>query len=290
MRYSILNRFRGTFLGAALGENLSLSSSAKSTHSSNWIKIAQVGAESLIDKGKLDLQDWHDRTTQINLQNNINLGAIIACLPVALTYHENLVKQRQNLQQVSKLFSNKSDIESTSLFLEDATIAIGYTLALCLTEKLNPHTLIPEIITYLKGSQTPFIQQLEQVQTLIEKRAGLEKVITQLKLNKLDNPPIALAFYCFLSTPEDFRLTILRTIRTNNQTQLTSAIAGMLSGAYNSIVGIPIEWRLKYQQTQELVEISDRLFAIWAGVIDPRKLEKNQLIGAIAAPRVIQPR
>jgi len=68
MRYSLVNRVRGTFLGAFLGEGLS------SQNSFRLGKIAVLGTESLISLGRLDVDDWLKRQEQagIELETNIN--------------------------------------------------------------------------------------------------------------------------------------------------------------------------------------------------------------------------
>lgn len=296
MRYSLLSRFRGTFLGAALGEFYS-QKLTNSDQPSAWLKIAISGAESLIAQGKFDAHDWCNRTEKLH-QSVISSGAILSSLPVALIYHENLVKQSQNLQQLISIFPNEPKLNqpielsnNQKLDIRDGILAVGYAIALSLTEKLRPATLIPQIITYLGDSDTALVRQLAQVQTFLETGTSLETIITQLRRDaQPDSTPIALAFYCFLSTPEYFRLSVIRAARTTYQPQMTSAIAGLLSGAYNSYAGVPIAWILASNQTEELLQLSDRLLAIWAGVFAPLKSEKIQLTSAVAAPHVIQPR
>ena len=103
---------------------------------------------------------------------------------------------------------------------------------------------------------------------------------------------IALAFYCFLSTPENFRLAVSRATRTSYQPHLTTALTGALAGAYNSIIGIPVSWRLtanRISQGTQRLSLAKRLIEVWAGVYDVSVLTQDQPL-AVAAPRVIQPR
>lgn len=60
MRYSIVNRFRGTLLGAFLGESLGDNDAKQSQRletlpatSLHWGKILVLGAESLIETGHI---------------------------------------------------------------------------------------------------------------------------------------------------------------------------------------------------------------------------------------------
>ena len=153
----------------------------------------------------------------------------------------------------------------------------------------QPHTFL--------GEPHQITQQLLQVQTLLNQQAGLERAIAVTR-----STPIALAFYCFLSSLEDFRLSTLRAAQTDYQPQITTAIAGALSGAYNSISGIPINWRMalsRFEAQQagweitevEMLQVSDALVSVWSGVYDQltHPTDSNSL-AAIASPRVIKPR
>ncbi|MBW4639758.1 MAG: ADP-ribosylglycohydrolase family protein [Gloeocapsa sp. UFS-A4-WI-NPMV-4B04] len=325
MRYSISSRFGATFVGAVIGETIGSSKGVSPRRFSypNAIKphqekpldrrveqqkypvaakylggrLAIIGAERLIKLGRFDLDDWHDAFTKDLLaQDVINCNptiAILATLPIALFYHESEIKLRQNLQLALKA------VGQDDAMIRDRALAVGYAIALSLNEKINPATLIPQVITFLGEPQTQITQQLLQVQTLLNQQAGLERAIA---VSRDATTPIALAFYCFLSSLEDFRLSTLRAAQTSYQPQITTAIVGALSGAYNSISGIPISWRmalLRFEKQQagwettevEMLQVSDALVSVWSGVYDQvtHPTDSNS-VAAIASPRVIKPR
>lgn len=298
MRYSLSSRFRGTLLGAALGENFASHVKRQSQQLDGWHKMAVLGAESLIQLGRFDLDDWRalflrESSTQ-NTMNHVSTKAIIATLPIALFYHENEIKMRQNVQQLVAVWQDDP-------VSRDGALAVGYATLVSLTEKLNPAELIPQTIAFLGERQNQMSQQLAQVQTLLEQGAGLERAVTQLGRNAQPSTPIALAFYCFLSTLEDLGLSVRRAARAGYQPQITSAITGALSGAYNSTAGIPISWRMALSRPDakltawgmtteaEMLQLSDSLVAVWSGVYDqvthPTELTP---VAAIAAPRVMR--
>lgn len=325
MRYSLSSRFRGALLGAAIGEiscvpNFAYPDATKPQAQVQLLdrsvaqpklpvvasggRLAILGAESLIRLGRFDLNDWRDACGKDSLlqmfrasseQNGINClsTAIIATLPFALFYHENEIKLRQNLQLVVP-----GQDQAVS---RDGALAVGYAIAQSLKEKLNAATLIPQIVTFLGEPETQIAQHLRQVQTLLAQRASLARAVNELSRD-VSSTPIALAFYCFLSTLEDFRLSVMRAALTNYQPQLTSAIAAALSGAYNSTSGIPINWRLALSRNArlaawgitteaEILQISDSLVAVWSGVYSlATHPTDNTQVAAIAAPRVIRPR
>jgi hypothetical protein len=338
MRYSLLSRFRGAFLGTVFGEILGaygdswqLGTAQKNQQPSSAGRLVVRGTEGLIRRGRLDLTDWceaKESTVQeesekcqekLVKETNItevtslvypgikrvygDIRAIISAVPVALFFHEDETKLRQNLQQVADVWQDDS-------VLKDGTLAIGYTLALALKEKLTPDTLIEQVIYYL-DVETSLVQQLKQVEVLLAEGAGLETTLTTLIPRGTTAPPntaVALAFYCFLSTIEDLQLSVMRAARCP-EAQVTSAIAGALSGTFNSIAGVPVAWRLALGKqpaeaensplTQlwglnseaELLRLAARLLAAWSGVYNAEKflIDPTQ-VPAIAAPKVIKPR
>ncbi len=331
MRYSLLSRFRGALLGTAMGEiwgaygDSWLMGQPQSTPLSGSGHLVVKGTEGLIRRGRLDLADWQESAGENSGEVSVNpgksparrrkdktkstsksdgvkgYGAIISAVPVALFFHEDEAKLRQNLQQVADVWQDDS-------VLKDGTLAIGYAIASGLKEKLNRDTLIAQTISYL-DAETPLVAQLRQVQSLLEQGAPKEMALNKLLPRQTAPPPnfpVALAFYCFLSTIEDLRLSVLRAARCP-QAQVTCAIAGAISGAYNSVAGIPPAWRLALEQQKgdtsplatlwginseaELLRLAARLLATWSGVYDAEKfLIDTSQVFAVGAPQTIKPR
>lgn len=312
MQYSLLNRFRGTFLGAALGEIVSQRTKKQPQDRDSWGQMAILGAESLIELGRFDLDSWREvqrvviseslqASSKPSTQGYSLASAIAATLPVALFYHDNEIKLRQNLLSLVSLWSD-------DLVLQDGVLVVGYAIAQALTEKLNPADLIPQTINFLGETQTPLVQQLAQVQTSLASNAGLEPMLAQLGREFQPCAPIILALYCFLSTVEDMRLSVLRAARAGYQLHLEArilapVIAGALSGAYNSTVGIPRRWITALSQPKiqheagwslkteaEMLQLAESLLAVWSGVYDRVTLPPIVPMPAIAAPSVIRRR
>ena len=316
MRYSLISRFRGALLGSFVGEILvragcqervlggfTLAAPKPEDAQTNptlseWSQLATCGTESLIRCGALNLEDWWlfwGKTPSRGVLKSAGSSSesALATLPIALFFHEDQVKLRQQLLLCTQLWQHQPESS-------EGVLAISYAISLALTEKLDVATLIPRTLGYVETSLTPLVQQLKQVQTLLEQGAGLETTLTQLRRNAqsrgetlgMPHTSIALAFYCFLSTPEDFRLCVSRAIRTPYQPQITAALTGALAGVYNSINGIPVSWRLAANRISsgiQRLQLAERLFEVWAGVYDMSALDRGQQL-AVAAPRVIQPR
>lgn len=232
-------------------------------------------------------------------------NAIISSLPVSLLYHEDELKLQQKLYQWGKVWKNYLEVNLSNL-------VIGYIIAQILTERLDLLDIIPRIIDYI-GKKEPLVGQLRQVDKLINEGANLDAAINyfskdvkyiekqqilyqgqEKSLYSTFFIPISLALYCFLSTPEDFSLAVLRSARTGWATQ-TCTIVGTLSGAYNSISGVPVEWRQKMgveflgiKDEIEIMKLAKNIWAVWCGVYDPNITPS--IMPAIAASNVIYPR
>ena len=270
-----------------------------------------LGAESLIAQGKLDIDDWLERQQEeslhLNTADDVLLKVIFASIPVALYFHENTIKLRQNLLRVVEIWEDDP-------IVRDGTLAVGYAIAQSLTEKLEPQTLIPQIISFMGDTPTYIPQQLSKVNNLLRQGSGLETAQAELSRENKHSHAIAMAFYCFLSTLEDFRLSVLRATHSGDikHSQTTGAITGALSGVYNSTAGIPVKWQVllspatpadrRLTNFSQMLELADALATVWSGVYDlaPNVTESQEEeyimsepqagLPVYAAPRVIRPR
>ena len=325
--------------GARLALNSPQSKIPTGKQSSECGFLAVACAQSLIRARGLDLKDWRDtweafanseiyHPRSSEFQSLLNPSeAAVAALPSAMFFHENKAKLREKIMLAIEVWPNENKPE-----WETAILAVGYAIARTLKNKLDPATAIEQTIAYLK-TDNALTELLLQVQILLQRGADLETATThlcksatevrerqgesekKLPTESIVNPgnliPIALAFYCFLNTPEDLRLSVLRAARCGIAGQLTCALTGALSGAYNGAAAIPVEWRQVSLPTLEpgplvcgrepslwgtgsdakIVELANNLFAVWAGVYRPdADLDSSALARAVAAPYVIRPR
>jgi len=310
MRYSLISRFRGTLFGAFLGGSLTSGGGIEPQNYPNFGRMAILGTQSLINLGRLDLDDWIARQQEASLDLTPT-EIIIATLPVALFYHENPIKLRKNLLSLLKIWGEDPVVR-------DGTLAVGYTIALALTEKLDPLTVIPQTIAFLQETPTSIPKKLLRIQNLLAQGAGLERVQAEFTGKETLSNTIAIAFYCFLSTLEDFRLAVLRATHKGDSKQQathptaysTGVITAALSGAYNTTAGMPLNWRVLFLENnsptseltsfEEMLGLADALVAVWSGLynsirLDPKELTEEEyaiskaaLLSVYAAPRVIR--
>ncbi|HEY9668024.1 MAG TPA: ADP-ribosylglycohydrolase family protein [Coleofasciculaceae cyanobacterium] len=311
MRHSLLNRCHGVLLGAIIGENTALRNKdfseygqVRSQEVLHWSQVATSYSESLIAFSRLETSDrWCKQEQGRQLEDN--LSVIPAVLPVVLFFHENLIKLRQNLIELAEFWQ-------IDPIIRDGMLAVSYAIAQSLTEKLTQATLIPQTISFLGETPTRLPQQLLKVKNLLESGAGLDSAQAELTREEKPGNVIAMAFYCFLSTLEDFRLSVLRAEKLGRHSKTIPIVTGALSGAYNSTQGIPVTWQISLQSSNlpqkwqiassdNMLRLTNTLMAVWSGVYDIARDsnefgEENSLVRssfwlssqAVASPRVIR--
>ncbi|MDJ0675914.1 MAG: hypothetical protein QNJ36_11120 [Calothrix sp. MO_167.B42] len=280
MRYSLASHFRGTFVGICLGENITLDSGGKRTKGFSHCQLTTLGAMGLIKQGKLDLHYWQV-LPQENFTNSYRV--LLATLPVALFFHDNCIKLRQNLLDLLQVWQVEA-------IWQDITLAFAYAIAQSVTEKLHPSTLNSQIVSFIGETSTVLPQKLLKLNYLLEQRAGLARVKTELGEIESASSMMAMTFYCCLSTLEDFSLAIRR----SHQTSLSyiPTLVAVLSGAYNSTSGIPVSWqsqlsspRLPQWQLSEflqMLKLADVLLAHWSGLYEVNSHQTNIFPGGVA--------
>jgi hypothetical protein len=284
MRYSLLSRFQGAFLGRFFGELLASNWQENNSTLSKFRNLEDDLIQNLINTGKIQ-PILSNQLNPLNLEQNLSVAALIS-LPIILYNHESLDWLQENLQQ----FSDEARLSPST---QANLLLWGQAIALILREKLEIKQFIPQILSINTAVNPSLGSQLEQVQHFLTKGATLEKIVAQLTNSESQQETaLALAFYCFGSTPEDFRLSLQLATRIKRQTVVISALTGILAGVYNSYQSIPISWRV-YLQTEPRLKIKyhkiEQLWAVWSGVfgICHRDELKSE---ALAAPAVIQSR
>ena len=327
MRYTLLNRFQGSLLGAAIGEILGANCSdrnlANRTDSSPWLTVHDWGfqplAASSVGWGSLAVKQLRqllqpDSLADLPLPSDLLpelepslSGLAIATLPIALFYHENPDQMQAQIRQAIAPWQAPAEAAIGILL-------VGYTLSLILREQFSPATLIPDFIRYFDLPPThPLISALNSLQL-------------DLSLSPETDSPVVLALAAFLKTPDSYRLSLLQAAQAQVQPAVVCAIVGTLSGAYNGKAGLPLDWYSALQRRRpsafesasssasanllqgaeitspllllwevhsetQLLELAHRLFASWSGLYDSTQ---RFLLAAgtsvFAAPRVIRSR
>ena len=291
MSYSLLNKFRGAWLGSYLG-HYPKTIKVDQKELPRWSKIAEIGAQSLISLGDLNLTHYREQVrlsdpSLLNLVGSANLGeAIWATLPVILFFQEQPHKLAPKLLSALEFWLHSQESAPTGL-------AMGEAIALLLDKNSDPLDIIDQTdLGKTLGLSTKFWQDLPCLETAI-------KEIT--RHTPPSQIPLAIACYCFLCTPKDFSLSIRRATLFS-QAEITATLVGILSGAYNGLSGMPFNWYGELldssltlspnssgdfkiggvgevSHNENRLHLSDRLFTTWAGHYHPpEKSWRNHLV------------
>ena len=88
-----------------------------------------------------------------------------------------------------------------------------------------------------------------------------EKALNYLGEGWIGEEAVALALYCFLRYPEDFKKTVLRGANTNGDSDSVACIAGGISVTYLGIDAIPPQWVKHIEKSGYLSDLAHRLSA-----------------------------
>jgi hypothetical protein len=280
MNQLLLNRFQGALIGGNiiyLNPHQVAPNQLIIDTSSDLID----GINSLIYPERFIAQDW---AKSINSDSCSPDRLMVAMLPLMLFFHEDRVKLREILIDVSH--SWQLDWETCS-----SAIAIGYIISRSLTESFNPQTIIFQFLDEMNNLHPLLFQSLSTIAELLEQPSSLHQITQRLTTTHPIITPTILAIYCALSTPADFSLATRRAYHTKNRSPLTCALTGMLAGAQNSLTGIPLNGYLATQDRVEWLTAAEKLLNAWAGVYHEYSSQPPAVYPlSVAAPRVMQRR
>jgi hypothetical protein len=225
-------------------------------------------------------------------------------------YHSNLLSSLPliifqtddaNLSlQLAKQPNLKTVNSQSNIFLSQDILIWGYLL----TTVLNHQTKIAEKELLIKNvfqpnlmPKNPLIEMLNIVVQGIKNGSSLHQLMEQLLAkDQLQATAIALSWYCFATTPHDFKLSVQRAARVDSKLAwLTTSLTSTLSGAYNGVTTISENWRAEIEQNQSWDlenHLLLKLFRFWLGIytVEQNNESYNLELDAIALPQFIQPR
>ena len=286
MKHLLLNRFQGGLIGAniiyinrqqLIPNPLIIDTTPALIH----------GVERSIDRTRGKHQDWAQNIFTDTPQPE---QAIVAMLPLMLFFHDDRVKLRDILIDVSHTW--QLDWETCS-----SAIAIGYIISRSLTESFSRRTIIPQLLDEMSNLYPLLFQELSTIDRLLDDATSLRAIIQRMAT--ISHPIIAataMAIYCFVSTPEDFSLAIRRAYRVQDRSGLTCALTGILAGTQNSLEGIPLNGYLATQDRVRWLLAAESLLNSWAGVYREHSSSPSMALLSfanplsIASPQVMQRR
>ncbi|MDF1594057.1 MAG: ADP-ribosylglycohydrolase family protein [Desulfobacterales bacterium] len=138
-----------------------------------------------------------------------------------------------------------------------ASIGAAYLVKLAL-DGTDPGRMIPETLSFTAGISREFDTALSKVSECLN-WPNEEDALKYLGEGWIGEEAVALALYCFLRHPDDYKVAVLRGANTNGDSDSIACIAGSISGAYNGIDAIPNEWIKRIEKSEFLNDLATRL-------------------------------
>jgi ADP-ribosylglycohydrolase len=140
-----------------------------------------------------------------------------------------------------------------------ASIGAACLIKLAL-DNIRPDDMIPRLLSFTAGISKEFDDAITKVKACID-WIDEGKALKYLGEGWVGEEAVALALYCFLRYPDDYKKTVLRGANTNGDSDSIACIAGGISGAYQGIDAIPGAWVKRIEKSEYLNDLSKRLAA-----------------------------
>ena len=166
------------------------------------------------------------------------------------------------------------------------------------SERQLDFALVVEQVRQKQGRKEDLLMdKLQQIVADVQKSLSLYQLYEELQpSHNALQMAIALSWFCFISTPQDYKLSVLRSASIDSTIgSVTTALTGTLSGAYNGITAIPGNWQRKIRLDSNYnseYQVLLRLYKTWLGIYSINNNQElfNDKLDAVATCQMIQPR
>lgn len=276
MRYSLVSRFQGAWLGSILGEGeiwphqrqpLSRPPDTLWT----WLEIQQAIAKMTANPDKGAIAVTEDRTSRgAEIESTPMTSAVLAVLllPIIFLHHED----RENLQ--SRLVDAIAQdwiqrLPTLANFDGNADVCLwGNAMSLVLLDTLAPDLFLTQLLEQSRSLSTPLVAAIAEFPQALSH--SLSWTALQRQWSIYLNPSqqaIVGALFCFLTTPESWAVAGARSRFVAQPSPWLSALVGAISGCYNSNSGLPfraLQLLPEHIKTQ-ICQHSQQLLTMWSG-------------------------
>jgi hypothetical protein len=314
MHHNTYDRFCGSWWGSIIGQTIT--HQADDPFAQPWLLARRQIAQLLLEQ-QVTITNFSNFTDFFS-SLALPFGEGISTQPDSLKYNSNLLAllpliifspDEQDLcGKLREKHNLKSANYSSYIYFSQQVLIWSYLLTTILNNQFNPSSptgLIEEILTQRQMPENPVTDKLQLVCQGIQQGNSLAQMVEQVSATKqCGATAIALAWYCFATTPQDFKLSVKRSARIDSNINsninsssggLITALTATLSGAYNGMKLISQGWNTEPEQEQYWHienQLLTKLFKSWLGVYAVEKNHEhyNLEFDAIARPRLIQPR
>lgn len=297
MHHNTYDRFGGSWWGGIIGQTIVNQADALTQA---WVlerrQIAQMLLSEKLNRTNLaSFLASQSADSRLNKVNNWQYHSnLLSLLPAII-----LQTDEPNLYLRLMQPDLKSANANSNIFLNQNILIWGYLLTTVLNHqtRLRKQALNIEEIFNRNLIPNPLTEKLKIVRQGIKSGSSLQQITEQLSSkDQLQATAIALAWYCFVTTPHDFKLSVQKAARVDSKLSwLTITLTSTLSGAYNGMTVILGNWRTDIEQNQSWQlenHLLLKLLRFWLGIyaVEQNYAAYNLNLDAIALPKFIQPR
>ena len=138
-----------------------------------------------------------------------------------------------------------------------ASVGAAYLVKLAL-DNVEPGSMISAVLEFTNGISQEFDQAVLKIDECLG-WSDEKKALNYLGEGWIGEEAVALALYCFLRYPQDFKETVLRGANTNGDSDSIACIAGSISGAYLGFNAIPGKWVKMIEKSDYLIDLANCL-------------------------------
>lgn len=197
--------------------------------------------------------------TKSGIAESKGCGSAMRVAPIGYLYQHDPAK----LREVAHASGICTHAHTTA---DAACIGAAYLVKLAL-DGIEPENMISELLQFTAGISREFDEAILKVKRSIEDPGADSPVIpfadspipAVLGEGWVGEEAVALALYCFLRYPDDYKRAVLRGANSNGDSDSIASIAGSISGAYLGIGAIPPEWIMRVEKTDYLGSLAERL-------------------------------
>jgi len=302
-----LERFEGAILGAACGDALgawteSMTPSAIKAqfggrlatfpdaphpylkgenvfHFTDDTQLSLCVAESLIEKGDVDIADLADRFVTWSLSPDSARSPSLTCMRATRNLRDGVAPDQSGLPStcgaaVARLvpfglfFMHDKDrcreaaIRASNITHRDpSSDAAAATVALAVAHLAggeDPDELVDFLLCHAAPYSDEFAQHLRYVNQCI----GLDDEAAFNCLGRGDSllEVVPSSLYCFACHTDDYREAIVTAVNRGGRADSVASVVGALSGCQLGISAIPVRWRNRLEKAETLKETARRLY------------------------------
>ncbi|MEE9200609.1 MAG: ADP-ribosylglycohydrolase family protein [Candidatus Brocadiales bacterium] len=180
-------------------------------------------------------------------------GGAMRIAPVGLFYYGDMSSLKEAVRQAVIITHNNTEAVA-------GAAAVAYIVGRAAGGDLGLDRAINDTREFIGDSAVS--ENLARTEILLKDEAKPEEVLKVLGTSGYVVETVASAFFCFLSTPGDFRSTVVNAVQGGHDTDTTAAVAGAISGAFNGMSGIPQDWISGLEDNDRLASMAGRLYDV----------------------------